>query len=482
MRRGFEAVTAVLLAVMIAALIVAVALPLTPAFLTRTVPLQPQTYLPSVAAPPSEQDGQGSTTPAAPSRDAVASALADRFARPATGVGQLSGTVVDVVSGQALFSADADLAGVPASSLKTLTAAAALSVLGEDARRSTEVRFDGRSVVLVGGGDVLLTQVKLKQLAAEAAEAIMAQADERTESGDSAETDETAESGEGGTDEGATDEARAALTVVLDDTLFDGGTLSPHWDESLMTGQHIAPVMPIALHAGYTSADSDTRASDPGMSAALAFHQALAAELDGTGVPLGGDVVRGAAPEGAEEVAAAASPTIGEMVRVMTEDSENYVAEVLGRLVALESGQPASFGGVSNALTAAAERMGVNTEGMRIVDASGLAAANHVTPAQLAGVMSSAAVSADGGLRELPYVLPIAGATGTMAGRLDGDATRGKVRAKTGTLTGVVTLTGYVVTQDGALLAFSFFARDVPGALGPARDALDDAAAALAAL
>ncbi|MBG6084791.1 D-alanyl-D-alanine carboxypeptidase/D-alanyl-D-alanine endopeptidase [Zhihengliuella flava] len=451
MRRGFEAVTAVLLTVMMAALVIVAALPLTPALLTRTVPLQPQTELPSVASPPAEQSSAGST-PEGPAREAVAAALGERFAQPAAAAGQLAGTVVDVASGQTLFAADADEPGVPASSLKTLTAAASLSVLGEDARRSTSVHWEGQDVVLVGDGDVLLTQAKLEELAAEAAERI------------------TAQSGAG------------ELNVVLDDTLFAGSTLSPHWDESLMAGQHIAPVMPLALYAGHTSADAATRAADPGMSAALAFHRALGAQLEGTGASLSADVVRGTAPEGAAEIAAVDSATTGEMVRVMTEDSENYVAEALGRLVALESGHAASFGGVSQALTATAERMGVDTAGMRIVDASGLAAANHVTPAQLAGVMTASAVSASGGLRELPYVLPVAGATGTLSARLDGDATRGKVRAKTGTLTGVVTLTGYVTTQDGALLAFSFFARDVPGALGPARDALDDAATALAGL
>ncbi|GHD10874.1 D-alanyl-D-alanine carboxypeptidase/D-alanyl-D-alanine endopeptidase [Zhihengliuella salsuginis] len=452
MRRVFEAATAVLLVLIIAGLIAVSFLPLAPAVFTRTTPLAEQASLPSVA--PAQPAEQPAAEPVA--RGEAAGVLDPVLADAPAAAGRLSGAVVDVTSGDVVYSRNGDDAGVPASSLKTVTAAAALSVLGEDTRRATDVYVDGDAVVLVGGGDVLLTEARLAELAADTAEAL---------------------AGEPGADD------ERVLDLVLDDTLFAGSTLSPHWDDSLVTTDNIAPVMPIAMHAARTGEEKGApRASDPAMTAALEFHQALAAELDGTGASLGDDVVRGQRGEDAERIARLDSPTIGEMVRVMAEDSENYVAETLGRLVALESGQPASFGGVAAAMTAAVERMGVTTDGLRIVDASGLAAANAISPEQLASILSAASVSASADLRDVPYMLPIAGATGTLASRLESDATRGKVRAKTGTLAGVATLTGYAVTGDGQLLAFSFFARDVPGSLTGARDVLDDAAAALAGL
>ncbi|WP_102159204.1 D-alanyl-D-alanine carboxypeptidase/D-alanyl-D-alanine endopeptidase [Zhihengliuella halotolerans] len=452
MRRVFEAVTAVLLVLVVAGLLAVALLPLAPAVFTRTTPLVPQASLPAVAPAHVESEAPAAE---AVSRSAVADAVEPVLADAPAAAGRLFGAVVDVATGDVLYSRSGDEIGVPASSLKTVTAAAALSVLGEDSRRATEVYLDGDAVVLVGGGDVLLTDEGIEELAAEAAEALAEDAD----------------------DDGRT------LHVVLDDTLFAGSTLSPHWDASLVTSNNIAPVMPIAMNAARTSeAKAAPRASDPAMSAALAFHRALAAALDDTGVALGDDVVRGGRGAKAEPIANLESATTVETVRVMTEDSENYVAETLGRLVALESGQPASFGGVSAALTAAVENMGVETAGLRLVDASGLAAANRISPEQLAGVLAAASVSGSRDLREVSYMLPIAGATGTLSERLDSDATRGKVRAKTGTLAGVVTLTGYVVTDGGRLLAFSFFAEDVPGALGDSRDVLDAAAAELAGL
>lgn len=452
MRRVFEAVTAVLLVLVVAGLLAVALLPLAPAVFTRTTPLVPQESLPAVA--PANVDAEGAAADPV-SRSAVAGAVDPVLADAPGAAGRLFGTVVDVAAGDTLYTRNGDEAGVPASSLKTVTAAAALSVLGEDSRRATEVYADGDAVVLVGGGDVLLTPARIEELAAEAAGALAEDAD---------------------------DDGRA-LGVVLDDTLFAGSTLSPHWDSSLVTSNNIAPVMPMAMHAARTGDEKGApRASDPAMAAALAFHRALAAELDGTGIGLGDDVVRGERGESAELIARLESATTAETVRVMTESSENYVAETLGRLVALESGQPASFGGVAAALTAAVESMGVDTEGLRIVDASGLAAANRISPEQLAGVLAAASVAGSSDLREVPYMLPIAGATGTLSERLGADATRGKVRAKTGTLAGVVTLTGYAVTDGGRLLAFSFFAEDVPGALSDSRDVLDAAAAELAGL
>ncbi len=54
-------------------------------------------------------------------------------------------------------------------------------------------------------------------------------------------------------------------------------------------------------------------------------------------------------------------------------------------------------------------------------------------------------------------MLPIAGEDGSLAGRLRGASTRGRVWAKTGSLTGVAALAGYVENKDGELLAFAIF-------------------------
>jgi D-alanyl-D-alanine carboxypeptidase/D-alanyl-D-alanine-endopeptidase (penicillin-binding protein 4) len=85
----------------------------------------------------------------------------------------------------------------------------------------------------------------------------------------------------------------------------------------------------------------------------------------------------------------------------------------------------------------------------------------------------------------MPSLLPVAGLSGTLAERFDGGRAAapdgaGVVRAKTGTLSAVTALSGYVVTAEGRLLAFSLMASGIEGRTLEARDAVDRAAALLA--
>jgi D-alanyl-D-alanine carboxypeptidase/D-alanyl-D-alanine-endopeptidase (penicillin-binding protein 4) len=78
--------------------------------------------------------------------------------------------------------------------------------------------------------------------------------------------------------------------------------------------------------------------------------------------------------------------------------------------------------------------------------------------------------------------LPVGGTTGSLRGRFDSAATdpaRGLVRAKTGTLTGVVGLAGYLSRPDGRLLAFAILDESVPGGALGGRRAMDRALAEL---
>jgi Na+/H+ antiporter NhaD/arsenite permease-like protein len=71
---------------------------------------------------------------------------------------------------------------------------------------------------------------------------------------------------------------------------------------------------------------------------------------------------------------------------------------------------------------------------------------------------------ADSALFPLFYhSLPIAGRDGTIARRMRGSAAEGNLRAKTGSLAGVSSLSGYVRTAEGELLAFSVLMQDFPG-------------------
>jgi D-alanyl-D-alanine carboxypeptidase/D-alanyl-D-alanine-endopeptidase (penicillin-binding protein 4) len=161
---------------------------------------------------------------------------------------------------------------------------------------------------------------------------------------------------------------------------------------------------------------------------------------------------------------------------------DNYVAEVLARNTALASGKPGSFGGGTEAVREAVSRLGVPTDGMLITDASGLSMRNQVSTVQLAAVVASITNGANTSLRAGLAGLPIAGLSGTLDSRytLENQDGAGLVRAKTGTLNAVTSLTGYVVTAENRLLVFSFVANDLDNSTAQARAAADRAATVLA--
>ncbi|MDN6170948.1 MAG: D-alanyl-D-alanine carboxypeptidase/D-alanyl-D-alanine-endopeptidase, partial [Micrococcaceae bacterium] len=297
---------------------------------------------------------------------------------------------------------------------------------------------------------------------------------------------------------------KTELDVVVDDTLFTGAALNPVWDESLMTTSNISAVQPLAMYgARQDGGAKSARVPDPAMTAATTFRTALSkavaaeqkkadaqqkkdpasASPAAAGPPklsIGKKVVRGEAGTGATELAQVRSASVLEQLAFMGKESDNYVAETMGRLAAIAAGRAATFGGATDTLRATAESLGVEVEGLSLSDASGLSDRNRLSPHQLTDIIRAAARSTDPDLRDVSYLLPISGATGTLEDRLTSKATRGQIRAKTGTLTGIATLGGTVVTADGRVLVFAFFGHGFDGGLGPARDGLDRAAGVLA--
>jgi serine-type D-Ala-D-Ala carboxypeptidase/endopeptidase (penicillin-binding protein 4) len=143
----------------------------------------------------------------------------------------------------------------------------------------------------------------------------------------------------------------------------------------------------------------------------------------------------------------------------MLQQSDNTIAEVLGRQVAVAAGIPASFAGGATATRAQLSRLGIRADRARLYDASGLSHRNRIPPALLTDLLARAANGRQPALTTIFGGLPVAGWSGTMAKRFGahrgGRAGRGLVRAKTGTLSGVSTMAGELVTRDGRLLVFA---------------------------
>jgi serine-type D-Ala-D-Ala carboxypeptidase/endopeptidase (penicillin-binding protein 4) len=389
------------------------------------------------------------------------------------GDGNFTGLVQDALTGDVLYDRGGAENRVPASNMKLFTAVAALRLLGPDHRFSTRVMAgsDANKVVLTGGGDVLLSagesapdqvmgHAGLATLAAATVAALQAN--------------------------GTTGE----LSVLVDDSLFSGPALNPAWADGDVAAGEVAPLYPIALNsARYNPAvTTGPRPQDSAVAAAEAFAVQLKAAGAAARLTVAPGVGRSTAPAAANgapaPLAEVQSATVAEQVGLMLESSDNYLAEVMGRLAAVAAGEPASNEGATAAVRAQLVELGIATPTVRFADVSGLAMGNQASARQLADVVRAITSGTDHRLRAALDGFPVAGVSGTLDARYEDAATSrgaGLVRAKTGTLNSVIALSGYVVDADGRLLVFSFIGNGLtPGAAGN-REAVDRAASALAA-
>lgn len=412
---------------------------------------------------------------AAPSPDARALASAVDAALDAS-PGRVAAQVRDAATGEVLHARDADFLAAPASSLKVLTAAAALRTLGPERSLRTRVvavpaADDGATeLVLVGGGDVLLGD-GASDPDAVAGRAGLRTLAERTVAG-------LAEAGVSGD-----------VVVSVDLRLFDGAAVNPAWTPDLLEDGHVSAVQPLATWGGREVPGVDEeRIEDPAGHAALVFQRLLDEEIERTGADL--DLgVRDSIPAttavrddvvAAEPTAQVESAPVAEVAAYMLAHSENQVAEALGHLSAYAVGRPATHEGAADLLEDVFADLGADTAGMAVLDASGLAEGSRVSPAQLAAVVSAAS--------RVPWLAPVLdglprpGEDSTLDERFRGTAAEDAVAAKTGTLDHTVSLTGTVTTQDGRVLAFSIVASDLDWKLDEAREAVDAAVTAMAEL
>ena len=154
------------------------------------------------------------------------------------------------------------------------------------------------------------------------------------------------------------------------------------------------------------------------------------------------------------------SPALSELAVDMMKRSQNLFAETIFRTLGSRTGD----GTVAASQDAVGDLLGswsIARNQFIIADGSGLSRYNYLTPAALVDVLEhvqsnhqSAAV--------FEATLPVAGRDGTLATRMDGTAAAGNARAKTGTMSNVSALAGFVDTQDGETLVFAILANNYP--------------------
>jgi D-alanyl-D-alanine carboxypeptidase/D-alanyl-D-alanine-endopeptidase (penicillin-binding protein 4) len=400
--------------------------------------------------------------------------------------GTFTGVVQDAATGKVLFDRDGAANRIPASNMKLLTAVAALRSLGPESRFSTKAvavppagssaatpsgsaRSGTRSVVLVGGGDVLLSE-------GESAEGkVLGHAGLATLAKQTAESLRK-------------DGFTGQVEVLVDDSLFTGPSLNPGWSPEDVAAGEMAPLFPLALNSARF--DPAVTTGPRPQDSALAAGEAFAARLRTAGAAAGLTVAP-AVGRLDRKLAANAAPlgevqsaTVSQQVDHMLQTSDNYLAETLGRMSAVATGQQASNETATAAVLRQLADLGVPTKDMVVADVSGLALDNQVSARQFSEVVRAITSGRDTRLRAALAGFPVAGLTGTLGDRYIDESTAegaGLVRAKTGTLNSVIALSGYVVDADGRLLVFSFIGNGLtPGAAGN-KPALDASATVLAA-
>jgi D-alanyl-D-alanine carboxypeptidase/D-alanyl-D-alanine-endopeptidase (penicillin-binding protein 4) len=171
------------------------------------------------------------------------------------------------------------------------------------------------------------------------------------------------------------------------------------------------------------------------------------------------------------------SRPLSEIAQPLLKDSVNLYAEALMRLNAASDVLPTNDAALEG-LTRRLDAWGISNTSYQLVDGSGLSRRDAISAEALMAVLERLADPSG----RSPFVtgLPIAGIDGSLSTRMKGTPAEGNLRAKTGTMSNIRTLAGYVTTLDGERLAFVILINNFEGAGANANDALDAIAVRLA--
>jgi D-alanyl-D-alanine carboxypeptidase/D-alanyl-D-alanine-endopeptidase (penicillin-binding protein 4) len=491
----------------------------------RLLPLLVLVALPALAQDPSDEPAASTTpepatttpAPEVPSGSSLKDELSALSTDPIFTSSVAGVYVVDADSGETLFSAGEEKGMMPASVMKTLTAATALRTLGPTYRFPTWVMTDGEvgddgvlkgNLYIKGQGDPTMVVERMWKMVHD-----IQLSGIREIKGD----------------------------VVFDDGYFADSTLIPGWEkeDDLKDGPtYFAPLGALSLN--YNIATLLVRpGSSVGSDAAAFFETPTPAVVmdahvttgragsrvkleierkvdEETGkvvtftvngsVPMGGDTehiyktlsdplgnyiggfqsltrevgikVRGSyragtTPKAATLVTKEESETLANILEEMNKHSNNFMAEQILRSIGAETyGLPGTTEKGLRSVNEYLLSLGIPAEDFHLVNGSGLSRDVRVRPSTITKVLASMWQDVKVG-PEFLATLSVGGRDGTLWARFRDEGMAGRVRGKTGTLSGVTCLAGYVNSADGHTYAFSFLVNDLDGALSRARGAHD---------
>lgn len=384
-------------------------------------------------------------------------------------LGQLYGYVIDASTGKVLINQRGTQATPSASVLKVITAAAAMLTLPTDYRASTKVfTVPGApgTIVLQGGGDHTLSRMTGDSFTTYSKPARLETLASQVMYGWKLETPIT--------------------KIILDSTFFSGPSYNSAWKLSDRTNGYISHITGLQVDSDRANPDltstsySGYRSTNPVLQAGKYFKDAL------EGLAETATLTEGKTPANAVLLTRVNSQPISDWLSHAISVSDNTETEFIARHAAKYAGLEPSFASIEPLAKKALAALAVDSSGLKMVDGSGLAQANRVTAKMVAQLMAKVANGATEGneaLAQMENFLPVAGKTGTLAGRFNGAnaVARNFVLGKSGYIPGLYSLAGIVNAKDGSRLAYAFFARSAGGkTVGyAARPALDTLATRL---
>ena len=329
---------------------------------------------------------------------------------------QLGIYVRDLTTGRDLFRIGHRQRMRPASNQKVVTAVAALHHLGGGHQLSTRMLLTGEvrdsvlwgDVWVVGGMDPLLSQGEVRRMAQSLREA-------------------------------GIDSLAGKICLDLSFKDRDDWGWGWCWDDDM------TPLRPLMVEK------KDC------------FAETLLSGLSEAGVKGGADnrLEKGTCPDGAR-IFCEVTHTLDQALVRMMKRSDNYYAEsVFYQLGAMDGHRNANRKDAAARVDQMISRVGLSPARYQTADGSGVSLYNYVSPELLVRLLEYAWTREPIRQSLLP-TLPIAGVDGTLKDRMKGTAAEGNVRAKTGTVNGVSSLSGYATSPEGHTLVFSIINQGIP--------------------
>ncbi|HEX9006352.1 MAG TPA: D-alanyl-D-alanine carboxypeptidase/D-alanyl-D-alanine-endopeptidase [Bacteroidota bacterium] len=430
----------------------------------------------------------------------LAARISELFADSLFPPSAVSIKVVSLKDSTVLYERNAGLLCNPASNQKLFTSAAALCMLGPYYRFNTIAAVDPvtRRIYLKGDGDPLLTGFDLDSMAL-AVQRALPRPGPWTVVGDASRFD-TLYWGNGWMWNDASDPDGMGVSALT----VNANTVEVHVRAGMRPG--VPPAVTLIPPTGFVKVENRANVADsvrqelsisrplqhpsnaivvsgdirPGdhHSASVSVFEPdryttvlFRESLERAGVRCSG-LLMDTMPKGLRP-AAVVSRRLDSVVMFMNKVSDNLSAECLIKtLGAVSTGGPGTWDSGTEAVRLFLASVGIDTTRIAVADGSGLSRYN-LTNAETILRLLTVMAARPSLFGVYNSSLPVAGEDGTLARRMRGTPAERRLRAKTGTLSGVTSLSGYAPGADGELLGFSMIMANFAGPTRPYRAVQD---------